>query len=203
MAIPQVNSIPKYELTIPSTQKVTTFRPFLVKEQKVMLIALESQDQQAILRAIMDTLSATVDSIDVNQLSTFDIEYMFTVVRSKSVGETVDLMLPCSNCEHLNEINIDISDLEIKIPPDKSNIIKLNDQYELHLRYPTYKQVLDNAGNEKTIVENLYTTSLLSMDKLISEEEQLVLDDEEESERIRFMDNLLQEQMDQVLLTVV
>jgi len=89
MPLPTVNEVPKYSLTIPSTKQEVRYRPFLVKEQKVLLIALESQDDKQILSSIVDTIkSCVVDPIDPLALATFDVEYIFTRIRAKSAGET-------------------------------------------------------------------------------------------------------------------
>ena len=81
MALPKLNTAPKYELTVPSTKQKLRFRPFLVKEQKVLLIAYESQDRRTIIQAILDTIDACADEIDVKKLTTFDVDYIFTNIR--------------------------------------------------------------------------------------------------------------------------
>ena len=84
MALPKINDLPSYTLTIPSTNKKIKYRPFLTREQKVLLIALETQDQEKILNAIVDIISACIiDNIDINALTTFDVEYIFTQIRAK------------------------------------------------------------------------------------------------------------------------
>lgn len=198
MPLPKINSVPKYSLTVPSTKQKVTFRPFLVKEQKVLLMALESQDQQAVLRAIIDTIDATCDDVNINKLATFDVEYMFTQIRGKSAGESVDLNLKCSECEDTTEVKVLLDDITIDVNTT-SNVIQLTDVYQLYLRYPTYQQVLASAGDDKTIIENLYHTALMSMEKLVTEEEQILFDEESEQERLTFLENLNQEQMNQIL----
>jgi len=107
MALPKLNESPKYSLTIPSTRQEVRFRPYLVKEEKVLMIAMESEDQSKIFNAIADTIEACIEEpIAKNKLTTFDIEYMFVQIRSKSVGESIDLDLPCNKCETPNAINI-------------------------------------------------------------------------------------------------
>ena len=97
MALPKINEVPKYFLEIPSTEKKMAYRPFLTKEQKLLLIAMESQDQEKILGAITDIIQACVmEDLDIKQLTTFDVEYLFTQIRSKSVGETSKIGMKCS-----------------------------------------------------------------------------------------------------------
>ena len=96
MALPKLNDTPKYSMTIPSTGQEVRFRPFLVKEEKVMLIALESEDQKQQLNSIVDTLKACIeDEVNFNTLTTFDVELMFNKLRAKSVGETAKIGLKC------------------------------------------------------------------------------------------------------------
>ena len=89
MALPRLNDVPYYELTVPSTKKIVRFRPFLIKEQKVLLIAYESRDVKQIMNTVLDCISSCVENIDVLKLSTFDVDYIFTQIRSKAVGEKV------------------------------------------------------------------------------------------------------------------
>ena len=89
MALPVLNEVPKYELTVPSTQENVLFRPFLVKEQKILLLAYESKNRKQIVQAMLDTIGACAQTVDVMKLSTFDVDYIFTQIRAKSVGEKV------------------------------------------------------------------------------------------------------------------
>lgn len=102
MALPIIaNSVPKYDMVIPSSKKKIRFRPFLVKEQKTLLIAYESKDKTAMIRAMIDTIESCVtDDIDVYKLSTFDIDYLFAQIRAKSVGENTQLLLIVNHAIH-------------------------------------------------------------------------------------------------------
>ena len=92
MALPQLNEVPKYNITIPSTGKKVRFRPYLVKEEKILLMAVESGDNTMALEAVVDTIEACiVDKIDTSRLTTFDVEYLFTQIRAKSSGESVNI----------------------------------------------------------------------------------------------------------------
>ena len=123
MALPKLNSEPKYELIIPSLNKKVKFRPFLVKEEKVLMIAMESGNQKDALSAILDTISVCIqDEIDLNALTTFDVEYLFLQLRSKSVGETAKLSLKCEKCETANPVSVKLDDLNINMPDVESKI---------------------------------------------------------------------------------
>jgi len=93
MALPKLNDAPKYEIVVPSTGQKVRYRPYLVKEEKILMLAMESQDQRSALSAIVDTIGSCVqDDLDTKNLTTFDVEYLFTQIRSKSVGETAKNM---------------------------------------------------------------------------------------------------------------
>ena len=145
MALPKLNEAPKYSITIPSTNKKVRFRPFLVKEEKVLLLAMESEDQDHILQAILDTITAcVVDELDTRQLTTYDIEYLFTKIRAKSVGETTKVGLACEACETTNEIIIPVDDIGIKRNEDIKSIIELAPGMELELRHPSYLELFED-----------------------------------------------------------
>ena len=150
MALPRLNETPQYELVIPSTGNTVNYRPFLVKEQKVLLIAYESQDQKQIVTAILNCISScTDDEIDVSKLSTFDTDYIFTKIRSKSVGESVTVNGKCQSCEHKNEVDINLDNIEL-VGNIKPSTVKIRDDILLKMRYPSY---YDFVTNEK-IMQN-------------------------------------------------
>ena len=99
-ALPKLNATPKHEMVIPSTGKTVMFRPYLVKEEKILMMAFESQDEKTAMKAMLDTIDACVEGDYVkSKLTTFDIEYMFTQIRGKSVGESIEVKTKCSECE--------------------------------------------------------------------------------------------------------
>ena len=116
MALPKINT-PTYELTIPSNGKKIKYRPFLVREEKILILALESEDTKQITTAVVDILSECVltKNIDITKLATFDIEYLFLNVRSKSVGETVDVNLTCQDDGKTSvEMSINIDSIKVQ-----------------------------------------------------------------------------------------
>ena len=116
MALPQLkNDVPKYEMTVPSTGQKVKYRPFLVKEQKVLLVAFESQDNRQILNSMLDCLSSCVPDVKLTDLATFDVDYMFTQVRSKSVGETSTVMHACKECNEENEVKIRLDEIKVQM----------------------------------------------------------------------------------------
>ena len=138
-ALPKLNATPKHEMVIPSTGKTVMFRPYLVKEEKILLMAFESQDEKNAMKAMLDTIDACVEGDYVkSKLTTFDIEYMFTQIRGKSVGESIDVNLTCSECEGKTKMNINLSDISVDVPK-VDNLVRLTDTISVEMRYPPFK----------------------------------------------------------------
>jgi hypothetical protein len=198
MALPKINEVPKYFLEIPSTEKKLAYRPFLTKEQKILLIAMESQDQENILGAITDIIQTCVlEDIDIKQLTTFDVEYLFTQIRSKSVGETSKIGMKCSECETANEISINLEEIKVNKDNVPSNIIKLNDKYTLKLKYPNYLFTLKTTADSFT--ENMILLIVGCLDALMTEEEHISFKDETEADILDFIDSMTTTQFEEVL----
>ena len=146
MPLPKINT-PTYDLTLPSTGKKIKYRPFLVREEKILIMAMESEDMTEITNAIVQILSDCIISKDVKveSLATFDIEYLFLNVRSKSVGETVDVNITCpDDGETQVEMSIDIDSIKVQKNKGHKNIIKLDDELSLKLKYPSLEQFVEN-----------------------------------------------------------
>ena len=149
MALPKVNT-PTYELAVPSTDEKIKYRPFLVKEEKILLIAMEAQEQSGILNAVKDIVkSCTFDKFDVNKAPIFDIEYIFLNIRAKSVGEvsTVNLRCPDDN-ETFVQTDIDLTKVDVQITEGHTNKIELTDEMGMIMTYPT----LDSFSDSTTVI---------------------------------------------------
>lgn len=200
MALPKLNSSPKYELTIPSTGKTVRFRPFLVKEQKVLLIAYESKDKKQVIHAILDTIRACAeDEINVNDLTTFDVDYIFTQIRAKSVGEKVDLRIKCTHCESFNDIQINIEDIKVEVE-EGSKVVKLTDEISVKLRYPNYGQFLKNPYmfDSKSDTQTVLEIIVSCIESVMTEEENISLKDESREEIERFIDSMTSDQFEKI-----
>jgi ribosomal protein L44E len=127
---------PKYNLVVPSTKKKLQYRPFLVKEEKILMIAQESEDETQILNAIKEILVAcTFGKFDPKENTSYDMEYIFLQLRSKSVGEKIQLSIPCSKCSTPNTVVVNLNDIEIKYPEvEVDNKIQLSDDVGLVLK---------------------------------------------------------------------
>lgn len=146
MPLPKINT-PTYELVLPSTGKKIKYRPFLVREEKILIMAMESEDMNEITNAIVQILSDCIISNDVKveSLATFDIEYLFLNVRAKSVGETVEVNVTCpDDGETQVEMSIDIDTIKVQKTKGHTNIIKLDDDLSMKLRYPSLEQFVEN-----------------------------------------------------------
>ena len=146
MPLPKINT-PTYELTLPSNRKKVKYRPFLVRDEKILVLALESEDQKQITDAIIQIIGDCLitKNIDVTKLPTFDIEYLFLNVRSKSVGETVEVNVTCPD-DGKTKVETSINIDDIKVIKDKNHklIVQLDDKYSMKLKYPTLDQFIEN-----------------------------------------------------------
>lgn len=135
MPLPILESA-KYTTIIPSTKKKIEFRPFLVKEEKILLIAQESNDSEQIVQALKDIISScTFNKVDVDELATYDLEYLFLQLRAKSVGEIIDLGLKCGHCKSINQAQVDLNAVKVEGANDKiESKIELTDSIGIVLR---------------------------------------------------------------------
>lgn len=201
MALPRLNDNPQYELTIPSSGEKVRYRPFLVKEQKNLLIAYESQDRKQILSAMLNTIEAcVVETLNLKKLATFDIDYVFTQIRSKSVGETSDIMVNCSECGHENEHQIKLD--TIKVPIEKKEmVIKITPDLSVRMKYPNYdfflksETLLSEESSQSDILLALVVACLESVE---TEDERIDLSDETNEEILGFLESLTTEQFDKI-----
>ena len=146
MPLPQI-ATPTYELVLPSTGKKIKYRPFLVKEEKILILALESENQKQITDAIKSTLKSCIETkgIKVDDLPTFDIEYIFLNIRGKSVGESLDIMITCpDDGETTVESKIYIDEIKVEKQKDHSRDIKLDDTLTLRMKYPSLNQFIQS-----------------------------------------------------------
>ena len=141
MAIPKIVT-PTYECELPSTKQKIKYRPFLVKEEKVLLVALESDDDNSIQDAIIQVLqNCVMTDIKVDKLPIFDFEYLYLKVRAKSVGEVVNLKLKCPDDEKVTvDHALNLDDLEVKFNPDHKKEIMFEKDYGIVMKYPTVKE---------------------------------------------------------------
>lgn len=198
MALPQLNTSPSYSTKVPSTGETIHYRPYLVKEEKVLMIAFETGDQKQALRAIVDTLKACiVEEVDLVNLCTFDIEYLFTQIRSKSVGETADITLPCSECESRTEVNISLQDINIDVGSTE-NVIELTDNISIEMRYPAYRQVMNLDVENSNETELGFTMLSSCITAILTEEERVDTSEVPQKEVMAFIEQMTTDQFKKV-----
>ena len=137
MALPEI-ATPTYTLTIPSTKKKVKYRPFLVKEQKLLILAMENEDQEQILDAITNTIKAClITKLDMSTLALFDIEYLFLQIRARSISEEIEMRVTCADDgETTVDVKFMVDDVKVNFPKGHTNIIKLDDDLTIEMQYP-------------------------------------------------------------------
>ena len=197
MALPKLNGNPKYEMMIPSKQEMVRFRPYLVKEEKVLLIAFESQDTTQAMKAIIDTIEVCVDDkIDKKELTTFDVEYMFTKLRSKSVGERSRLNIECKECSEQNEVVVDLDAIELELD-NPSEKIELQDEVFVEMGYPS-ADVLMNMKEGLSQTEQLFELIVWSIKNIMTEDENITASDVSKDDLRDFVDSMTGQQFKKV-----
>ena len=175
MPLPKITT-PTYELVLPSTGKTVKYRPFLVKEEKVLVIALESEDNKQITNAIKAVLKSCVltKGIKVDHLPTFDIEFLFLNIRGKSVGEELEVNIICpDDGETQVPVTINLDEIEVQKNEDHTNKIKLDNSIMMEMKYPSLDQFIKSNFdfNEKNAMDQSFDLIAGSIDKIYTEDE--------------------------------
>lgn len=197
-----MNNMPTYTLTVPSTNKQVKYRPFLVKEEKALLIAQQSED----LNVMVDTLkniirSCTDDNLDPDELAVFDIEYIFTQIRSNSVGEEVRLVFKCGHCENPSakrEVIIDISKLAVVKNPDHTNKIELGNNFGVIMKYPSIDtlKILDDQSIPE--IEQVFHVMCDCIEIIYNSDDMFYTKEETREDIEAFVNNLTRQQFQKI-----
>ena len=192
---------PKYDMIVPSTGKSITYRPYVVKEEKLLLIAMESQDEKQIENAVMNIIKECVESpLDINSLTNFDVEFMFVTLRAKSVGEGIELSPKCTSCEETNEVKVDLDKVTVKNLEDQSDtMIKLTDDISIELKWPTMKDRHVDLVDENSETETIINMMTSTISTIYSGEEIFVTSDVPKKEVKEFVESLSNDQFNQVV----
>jgi hypothetical protein len=197
MTLPKLNDTPKYETVVPSTGVKVKFRPYLVKEEKVLLLAMESQDQAQALQAIVDTIGACVTGdINISKLTTFDVEFLFLKIRSKSVGEKSNLVIGCKECKHENAVSLNLDEVKIDVKGAPDGSIKLTDKITLKMRWPSYQSVTTSQAvtQARTATEQAFAVVAKCIESIQTETENILAKDVTEKELIDFLESMTSDQ---------
>ena len=175
MPLPKI-ATPTYELELPSTGETIKYRPFLVKEEKLLVLALESEDTKQITNAIKAVLKSCIQSkgVKVEALPTFDIEFLFLNIRGKSVGEEIEVNVICPDDEKTQvPVSINIDDIEMQFSDDHTNKIKLDDNLMMEMKYPSLDEFIKNNFDFKETNQMDQSFALIAscIDKIYNDEE--------------------------------
>ena len=202
MALPKIDT-PKYEITLPVSKKNVTFRPFLVKEQKILLIAMESQESDFIQSNVKQILqNCTIGDLDINSLPMIDVEYYFLNLRAKSVGEIVETKYKCENeidgkkCDNTMEVSYNILEVDIKIP-ETEDIIKLSDSVGIKMKYPNFS-VVDSLKGIDTLTDIAFELIVQCIDYIYDGDNLYYAHETPKDELNEFLDSLTKDQFSKI-----
>ena len=204
MPLPTIET-PTHELKLPSSSKKVRYRPFLVKEEKILIIALESKNQNEITTAVTEVLKKCIltKGIDVDSLPTFDIEYLFLNIRAKSIGEDIKLTVTCQDdMETKVPVTIYVDEIKISKPRGHTKDVVLDDKMTLRMKYPSLNQFIENnfdtEDEVKTMVDKTFNVVADCMDTVFTGEDAWDANDYSPTERIEFIEQLNSQQYKKV-----
>jgi hypothetical protein len=192
MALPKVMSS-RYSTTLPSTGQTIEYRPYVVKEEKILMIALESQDQKQIVRAMKDVVKACVfDDIDIRKLTAFDLEWMFLKLRSKSVGEKAVVKLKCleEECNGVTDVDIDLESVKVDGDFDKDKVIKITDDMGVTVRYPSVDDLAKYDTKKLNTFQGAVEMIVDCIDTIYDDENVYDTKDEKREDVVDFLESL-------------
>ena len=194
MPLPKI-ATPTYSMVLPSLEKEIQYRPFLVKEEKLLVLALESEDTKQITQAIKAVLKSCVQTkgIKVESLPTFDIEYLFLNIRGKSVGETIDVNIICPDDEKTSvKVVIDLDDIKVIKNENHSNKVQLDKNLMMELKYPSLDEFIKNNFDfkDENAMEKSFKLIASCVDKIYNEEEVWVAADCTKKEITEFLESM-------------
>ncbi len=192
MPLPKLN-VPRYELKLPSDGTRIKYRPFLVKEEKLLLLAMETEDQAQMVDTVQTLLlnCTNLSATDIKGLATFDFEYIFLNIRAKSVGETVDVLVtsPDDN-ETKVKVTVDLSEVEVKFEPEHTNILKLDNKISMVMKYPSMDMFVKNNFETNSTVESLFELTTDCILQIVEGEEVYEAKESSKEELVEFLDQL-------------
>ena len=197
MALPTMD-LPTYELEVPSTKKKIKIRPFLVKEEKVLLLALESDNEKNIKEAVFNLLKSCIQSrIKVESLSTFDLEYIFLNIRAVSVGEFVEILVTCRDDEETQvKYGLNLTNVEVLFPEGHNNKIMLNDDTGVVMKYPSFDRFVEGQFSDANLgEEEVLNVIAESIDQIFQGEDVYDSSTTSKKEFLQFVESLTNAQM--------
>jgi hypothetical protein len=200
MALPKLG-VPTFELELPSTKKVIKYRPFIVKEEKVLLIALESEDEDQIFAAVKDLIkNCVISRIKVDDLPAFDLEYIFLRIRAAAVGEIIDMNVTCTDDNATRvQTQININDVEVYFPEGHTNKVMLTDNLGIVMKYPGMQRFIEAEFLEKDIkTEEVFNFIADSIEQIFDAEEVYDSSTTSKKEFREFVEGLTTKQFEEI-----
>ena len=202
MALPRINDDkPIYEVTLPTNKKNYRYRPFLVKEQRNILMASESESAREGVIAMLKCVESCAPDVKIEDMSTAEVDYIFLQIRGKSVGEKSNLNVKCSECSTENQVSVDLTEVDIS-GYQENDVFELTDKIKLKLKYPTYADTIKNIEdiqNEETASGLIFKTLKIALHSLEVDEELIMFSDETEEEIDGFLNSLSGDQLEKCL----
>jgi len=201
MTLPSVET-PRYELTLPSTDKVVQFRPFLVKEEKVLLVAMESNNNTEIINATKEILNAcTYEKLEIEKLPIFDIEYIFLQIRAKSVGEIAKFKMLCPDDKSTyTNVEVDLTKVNVQVDDTHTNNIVIDENRKLGVvfNYPTLEMTKAGFNIDETDINTLFDIMTTSIDHIYEGEKVYPAKDSTKEELKTFLESLPQKTFEKI-----
>ena len=199
MSLPTI-SVPTHELIIPSTKKKVKYRPFLVKEEKILLMAMESGDTKSMLTAMVKIIQSCIEEkVDVNELAMFDIEYIFLQLRSKSVDEKAKVNFNCEKCQDEIPVSIDLTKVKIDDKDAVDNKIVLQDNVGIIMKYPNIKTAERFGEDGQISTKNTFELIINCIDSVFDEEGVYKASDYTNKELMQFVESLPQSAFEKIV----
>lgn len=201
MALP-MNATPTYTLTVPSSKENVKFRPFLVKEEKALLIAQQSEDAKVMVDTLKQVITSCVQTkLDVDNLATFDLEYIFSQIRAKSVGETIELIFPCDVCDDEKakvKISFDVSKVQVFFPEGHDKKVELFNDVGVVMRYPSLEIIKKIENIEVDDVDSIFDVVSECIEIVYTADEVFHTRDQSKQEVLEFLGNLTTDQFNKI-----
>ena len=186
---------PTYEDKIPSTKAKVKIRPFRVGDEKTLLVASQSEDLRQMSNALKSIVKNCVEPVDINELTSYDIEYLFLKIRSKSVGETSNIGILCSVCDVANEIKVDLESVTVDIPKDHSHFVKIEETIAFGMKDPDIDEILNNDLENPESFGKIIVSAVKTV---YHGEEVIEITDNDKEELEELIDNMTSEQFQKI-----
>ncbi|UNH61186.1 baseplate protein [Synechococcus phage S-SZBM1] len=196
MPLPKI-AVPEYDCRLPVSGTKVSYRPFLVKEEKLLYLAMESQDDKEMIKAVKNILKSCTDVKDVDKLATFEIEYLFLRIRAKAVGETSEFKITCEDDgETMVPVELNLEEVEVVVPKEHRKILKLSDELKVEMKYPSLNAFVDRNMKDAPTMDDVFELAADCIDKVYQGDE--TYDSFTKKEALEFIGDMNNEQFQKV-----